>query len=105
MNQSRQNLIPRNEGFVCDACGKKTPPAKGTSRNHCRHCLASKHVDLQAPGDRLSTCGGLMPAISIEGSDPDKLIITHKCNVCGKAIRNKAAPDDIKDALFALFDA
>lgn len=105
MKHMRKNLIPRNEGFVCEACGEENPPAKSTSRNHCRVCLTSKHVDEYAPGDRLSTCGGLMPATGIEGSDPDKLVITHTCKKCGKTIHNKAAPDDDKDALFALFDA
>jgi hypothetical protein len=100
--QSRKNFIPKNDGFVCDACGTTTPPAKGTFRNHCPVCLASKHVDQEIPGDRLSTCLGLMPAVAIEGTDPDKLDIIHVCQKCGKRIANKIATDDDKTAIFAL---
>ncbi|WDF05905.1 RNHCP domain-containing protein [Shouchella hunanensis] len=33
--------------------------ANGSYRNHCPFCLYSKHQDI-IPGDRASTCGGLM---------------------------------------------
>lgn len=102
--QIRKNFIPKNDGFVCDACGIVTPPAKGTFRNHCPVCLASKHVDQEIPGDRASTCQGLMPAVTIEGTDPDKLDIIHVCEKCGKRMPNRAAPDDDKSVIFALME-
>ncbi len=91
-----------NEGFVCEACGLINAPAKGTCRNHCITCLTSKHVDGDMPGDRASSCHGLMRAIAVEGSDPEKLDLIHKCLSCGKKQRNKTAQDDNQDALFAL---
>lgn len=103
MSHIRKNFIPRNEGFVCEECGASVPPAKGTFRNHCPMCLTAKHVDNATPGDRLSTCLGLMPAIDVTGSDPDALIITHRCERCGKTIRNKLAEDDDRDKAIALF--
>lgn len=97
-----RNFIPLNEGFTCEQCGKVVPPAKSTFRNHCPFCLTSKHVDESIPGDRQSPCGGLMPATSYEGTDPDKLDLVHKCEKCGKTIRNKLAPDDDKTIVFKI---
>lgn len=104
MNLKRKNFIPLNEGFVCESCNTVVPPAKGTFRNHCTACLAAKHVDDTTPGDRSSTCGGVMPAIGVTGPNPDNLVITHKCQICGKINRNKLASDDDIDAAIALFD-
>ena len=41
------------EAFVCTHCGRTVPgDAPGTSqRNHCPHCLRSRHVDVTV-GDR-----------------------------------------------------
>src|SRR3989338_1531096 len=105
MQLSRKNFIPRNDGFRCDSCSVDVPPAKGTFRNHCPHCLTSKHVDKNTPGDRQSTCLGLMPAVAAEGTDPDTLDLTHVCQICGKHIRNRLAPDDDKSVIFALMKA
>lgn len=95
-------FITINEGFTCKACGALVPPAKSTCRNHCNICLASEHVDDKLPGDRASGCKGLMKAIQAEGTDPDRLILTHKCARCGKVQRNKVAQDDTRDAIFSL---
>ena len=53
-------------GFVCDACRGAVPPVTGGTRhrNHCPHCLSSKHVDLR-PGDRRASCRGRMDAIAV----------------------------------------
>ncbi|MFH1354187.1 MAG: RNHCP domain-containing protein [bacterium] len=96
----RKNFIPRNDAFVCERCGKKVVPASGTFRNHCPFCLTSKHVDKYLPGDRLSICGGLMPVIRYEGTDPDKLELIQQCKKCGRVRRNRTAPDDNKQLLF-----
>lgn len=103
MTSSRKNFIPRNEGFLCDACGVEVPPAKGTFRNHCTQCLASKHVDI-VPGDRANSCCGIMDATAVDGTDPDNLVLTHTCRVCKKSQPNRTANDDSKEALFALME-
>ncbi len=97
-------FITINEGFICEVCGVHIPPAQSTCRNHCTQCLASKHVDDAIPGDRASTCHGIMNAISVEGSNPEKLDLVHKCTICGKLQRNKIAPDDARDAIFGLIE-
>ena len=91
-----------NDGFACEACGLVNTPAKATCRNHCTQCLISKHVDNTIPGDRMSSCHGLMHAIAVEGSDPEKLDLIHECLSCGKKQRNKIASDDDRDVIFAL---
>jgi len=96
----RKNFIPRNEGFICKQCNSSVPPASGTFRNHCPQCLASKHVDDTVPGDRQAVCGGLMPIIRYEGTDPAKLDLIHQCQTCGKLSRNRTAPDDNITNLF-----
>jgi hypothetical protein len=96
----RKNFIPRNDGFSCEQCGADVPPAQGTFRNHCPHCLTSKHVDDALPGDRAAACGGLMPTVGYEGTDPDKLDLIQECEACGKRHRNRLAPDDTKEKLF-----
>lgn len=102
MSQQRTNFIPRNEGFTCEACAIEVPPARGTFRNHCPACLTSKHVDDMIPGDRTATCGGLMPTVTIEGSDPDTLDLVQKCLTCSIVRRNRAAADDNREAILAL---
>lgn len=96
----RKNFIPRNDGFVCEACGRNVPPAPGTFRNHCPACLTSKHVDDTLPGDRRSTCFGSMPTIAYEGTDSNRLDLIQQCNICGQVRRNRTAPDDNKQLLF-----
>ena len=72
-----------------------------SSRNHCPFCLSSLHVDVN-PGDRANECRGLLKAVAAI-TDPKKgYIIIHKCEKCGKLLRNRAAhdadvqPDDVK---------
>lgn len=91
---SRKNFIPRNDSFTCEACGVVVPPAPETFRNHCPECLTSKHVDSALPGDRAAVCGGLMPTIRIEGTDPDNLDLIQECLHCGKTAHNRTSPDD-----------
>ena len=35
-----------DEEFICENCGKKVPKLGYSCRNHCMHCLYSKHVDI-----------------------------------------------------------
>jgi len=84
----------RNEGFLCEHCGTRVRPlAKGSSRNHCPHCLWSKHVD-EIPGDRASHCGGMMECIDVQQDSRRGWMLVHKCRRCGVVRRNKAALDD-----------
>jgi hypothetical protein len=84
----------RNEGFLCDRCGLEVRPlVNGSCRNHCPHCLSSKHVDL-VPGDRASICGGLMGCVAVEADARRGWMLVHRCTVCGSVRRNRAALDD-----------
>ena len=86
------------EDFVCAHCGAQIEGSGYT--NHCPKCLWSKHVDID-PGDRASTCTGMMEPIGLEGSTPNYRIV-HKCLTCGKVARIDASMGDSVDALLAL---
>lgn len=99
--------IGSNQGFTCDSCGAHVAPlANGSYRNHCPHCLHSRHVDVN-PGDRANPCGGLLEPVAVEHSGKKGWLIVHRCQRCGEVRRNRAAlddpamPDDF-DALVAL---
>ncbi len=88
-------FIAREEAFTCKHCGKPVEPlGKGSYRNHCPACLWSKHVDAEGPGDRASTCTGLMRPDSLDFDGKKGWLIVHVCEACGKRIPNKTAPDD-----------
>lgn len=96
-------FIARNDGFVCDHCGQHVPPATATFRNHCPHCLHSKHVDGDTPGDRASHCGGLMQPVYIEvGGKKTDFTITHQCTQCGHVRKNRQQPDDNVENILAI---
>ena len=78
------------EDFKCENCGNEVVGNGYT--NHCPKCLYSKHVDIN-PGDRASSCGGLMEPISIEKKNGEERII-HKCKKCGFEKANKIQKDD-----------
>ncbi|MCR5194044.1 MAG: RNHCP domain-containing protein [Alphaproteobacteria bacterium] len=86
------------ENFTCTHCGA-TVFGNGYT-NHCPKCLWSKHVD-NNPGDRASKCGGMMYPVSAEPTG-DRFIITHKCEKCGKTIRQHSSPDDDINAIIEL---
>ena len=84
----------RNEGFVCEHCGMTVGPlAGGSCRNHCPHCLWSKHVDA-VPGDRASSCGGMMACVAVEQHARHGWMLVHRCTRCGAVGRNRAALND-----------
>ncbi len=88
-------FIPREEPFICEHCNISVSPlGKGTYRDHCPHCLVSKHVDRDGPGDRLSVCKGLLWPIAIDHDGKKGTMIIYECNKCGKSSRNRAADDD-----------
>lgn len=90
-----ENKDRRGEGpFACHVCGATvTPEGAGTRhRNHCPKCLCSVHVD-ESPGDRASSCGGVMDAIAI-WVRKGEWVIVHRCRKCGKLSTNRSAADD-----------
>ena len=93
-----KRFIKHVENFNCAHCGAEVLGNGYT--NHCPKCLWSKHVD-NNPGDRQSNCGGMMRPISIEQSG-DKFIITHKCEKCGKTIKQHSAENDDIDAIISI---
>ena len=102
--------------FECCHCSLEVTPneAMGTMhRNHCNHCLWSKHVDT-TPGDRASHCLGCMKPIGVtlkhEGQDKygkEKLgdvMLVHRCTQCGHININRIAADDPEDLIVKVFD-
>jgi DNA-directed RNA polymerase subunit RPC12/RpoP len=90
-----------NTGFACAHCGADVKPlSNGSYRNHCPHCLWSRHVD-ETPGDRASACRGPMPPVGVEYRAPKGFVLVHRCERCRALRRNRAAPDDV-DALVTL---
>ena len=84
-------FFKKEEDFVCKVCGTKV---KGTGyTNHCPNCLFSLHVDEEIPGDRLSTCKGLMEPLKAE-IENGEYTLTHKCQICKKVIKNKTSQED-----------
>lgn len=75
-------------------------------RNHCPFCLWSKHVDLEKPGDRNSTCQGEMKPIGLTFKQGGgELMIIHQCTNpdCGKISINRIAGDDSSSAILNIF--
>jgi len=86
----------RNESFTCLFCGTQVSEhPNGSARNHCPICLCSLHVDDITPGDRASSCGGLMQPMVFEERKGKGMVIVHQCRTCKKRMANKLAPDDI----------
>ena len=91
----RTNLVGSgNDPFRCWVCGCEVLPLQnGSFRSHCPDCLWSRHVD-GVPGDRASSCGGLMEPVGLDGSAASGWIVVHRCVRCGTLRRNRAALND-----------
>lgn len=98
MEQKRFKMI--DEAFTCTVCGCHVEPLRVSARDHCPNCLSSLHVDIN-PGDRASTCKGVLEPIDIEKKG-DALKIVYRCNKCGMIHKNKVAPDDNYDAILKI---
>lgn len=96
-----KQFTKRDEEFVCENCGKKVSKLGYTSRDHCPHCLYSKHVD-NMPGDREAECRGLLKPIQVELDSKKGYVIIYKCEKCGAIRKNKSAIDDDMDLLIKL---
>ena len=92
-NYYRHNAC--NESFKCKVCNHLVVPHGAASghRNHCPHCLSSKHLDNE-PGDREADCGGAMEAIGVWVRKGGEWAIIHRCRVCGHLSSNRIAADD-----------
>ncbi|MEU2031253.1 RNHCP domain-containing protein [Nocardia amamiensis] len=90
--------------FRCVECRREVPViAPGTAhRNHCPHCLASKHVDRRVPGDRAESCRGRMVAVSMSARDDGEWLLVHQCLACGCVRANRIAGDDNAVALMRI---
>lgn len=102
---SRKNKLKINysQTFICEQCNSTVSPVEfGTEhRNHCPHCLYSRHMDIK-PGDRRSGCKGLMKPISIWVKDNKEWSIIHYCEKCGFIRPNRIAGDDNEVLLLSL---
>lgn len=96
-----KQFTKRDEEFVCENCGKKVLKLGYTSRDHCPHCLYSKHVD-NMPGDREAECRGLLKPVQVELDSKKGYVIIYKCEKCGAIRKNKSAIDDDMDLLIQL---
>ncbi|MDD2518897.1 MAG: RNHCP domain-containing protein [Bacilli bacterium] len=98
MNQKRFKMI--DENFICENCHKEVSKLNYTARDHCNHCLYSKHVDI-FPGDRLNECQGLLQPIKIE-KFKDTYKIVYKCQKCQLEHKNIMAKDDDMNLIISL---
>lgn len=86
----------KNAGFTCEQCGQDvTPVSNGSYRNHCPFCLFSKHLDI-LPGDRESTCQGLMEPVNIKFRSGKGYQIIHRCLKCGMRSVNRIAENTVQ---------
>ncbi|GAA1576188.1 RNHCP domain-containing protein [Actinomadura kijaniata] len=107
--QRRKSVLhgPGGEGgdaFRCVGCRLEVPlAAPGTAhRNHCPHCLTSRHVDRRVPGDRAADCGGRMAALSMTVRSNGEWLLIHQCVTCGELSANRIAGDDNALALMRI---
>ncbi|WP_431958195.1 RNHCP domain-containing protein [Nocardia lijiangensis] len=92
------------DAFRCVGCRMAVSVvAPGTAhRNHCPHCLSSRHVDGRIPGDRASTCGARMAAVSLSARADGEWLLVHECAACGALKANRIAGDDNALALMRI---
>jgi hypothetical protein len=94
-NRHRDRRLPAS--FRCRHCRLDVPmSAPGTAhRNHCPHCLWSRHVD-DAPGDREAAelCGSAMEPIAVSVRGAGEWVLVHRCTGCGTVHLNRTAGDD-----------
>lgn len=82
-----------NDSFACVHCGKVTPKASSTCRDHCPFCLYSLHVDVN-PGDRAAECGGLLKPVAYSQRPGKGFMIHYVCEKCGIPKVNKFLEND-----------
>ncbi|TDQ61811.1 RNHCP domain-containing protein [Maritalea mobilis] len=97
--RNKESEVARNSEntcFQCEYCQQQVAPlSNGSYRNHCPHCLYSKHVDLK-PGDRRNICEGLMKPIGLVRHKKKGWQLKHACLLCGHIQMNKIAEDTVQ---------
>jgi hypothetical protein len=108
-------IIYDTQDFKCRQCGFFVTASRELSgvnnRNHCPRCLWSRHMDLNAPGDRRSECLSRMQPIGLTikqtnkryGDNQGELMLVHHCTGCGKISINRVAGDDDTPMLYRLY--
>lgn len=94
--------------MICLNCRKEIKNSRyiGTkNRNHCPYCLYSKHLDLKIPGDRKSSCLGLMKPIGLTFKKDGEIMLIHKCLKCGEFAKNRIAGDDDPQKILEIEDS
>lgn len=82
-----------NTSFICVICNQGVSALEnGSYRNHCPFCLRSVHID-NKPGDRNSTCNGVMVACRLKYNSKKGWQIIHRCQKCGVEKVNKIAEE------------
>ena len=116
---TRSNGLRNTFGdFVCMNCHNFVSAEAALSgvhnRNHCPYCLASRHLDLFEPGDRLSACKARMRpvALALKRSTrkyarpgDGELMLVHVCEDCGKVSLNRIAADDDNQQILGVFES
>ncbi|MBI2309403.1 RNHCP domain-containing protein [Candidatus Collierbacteria bacterium] len=92
-------IVPKTEKYTCSHCGKII--IGGRYNNHCPHCLWSKHLDDQIPGDRASKCKSLMEPSGVVQKN-GKWRIVHQCLSCKKDTVVDSSPEDNSDLIIEL---
>lgn len=95
-----KQFVMKDEQFICEHCHQLVNKANYTARDHCPHCLYSKHVDIN-PGDRMNTCHGLLKPIGIE-KFKNSFKIVYQCMKCKKTHKNIMIHDDDMDIIIEL---
>ena len=90
-----------DEDFICEVCGEQVKALGYTARDHCQHCLSSKHVD-NNPGDRANNCHGVLKPIAIEPAKKGNYKIVYSCETCSSIKRNITASDDNMDLIIKI---
>lgn len=104
--------------FRCGNCGAFVSSMNMLSgvqnRNHCPHCLWSRHLDLYAAGDRLSACKAGMKPIGLtmkksrnkyQLSPRGELMLVHLCIDCNVVSINRIAADDDPQMILHVFQS
>ena len=88
------------EDFICEHCGVLVRGDGYT--NHCPECFYSKHVDIN-PGDRASTCQGLMAPIAYLVKNGEEKL-RQRCLKCGHTRLNRLSKSDNRDNLILIIN-
>lgn len=96
VNNPRDVIHSPGDAFTCGFCHALVGPlpSGGHNRNHCPHCLYSRHVDAERSGDRASPCKGMMEPVGLFERPNGEEVIVHRCVKCGFERFNRVGADD-----------